>query len=226
MERPFRIEGISGPAAHLYSSLVARSPVLRDLYRSVAEEVSSRMGSGRILDVGTGPGHLAIEIARRAPGLEVVGVDISSAMVGIARRKAQREGLSERLHFGEGDAASLPFGDEYFDFVLSTLSLHHWARPREALREVCRVLKAPGEAWLYDLAREVSPGAEQELRRKYGWLQSFVILNVVRVHSSLSLNRIEDILADPESAFSEKRVEERGALLKLTLGKGSSLSDS
>lgn len=226
MMRPFRMEGISGPAAYLYSSLVTRSPVLRDFYRNTAEEVSARMHSGRMLDLGTGPGNLPLEIAKRSPGLEIIGVDISSAMAEIARRKAEKEGLSERVVFRQGDAASLPFGDGHFDFVLSTLSLHHWARPQEALREVCRVLKAPGEAWVYDLARDASPGAKQELRREYGWLQSSIILNVARLHSSVSLNHIQDILSDPESAFSEKRMEERGVLLKLTLVKGSSISAS
>jgi len=68
----------------------------------------------RLLDVGTGPGRHAVEFAKR--GLSVVGVDISSTFLSLARERADEEGV--RASFFEMDATSLPFENE-FDAVTS-----------------------------------------------------------------------------------------------------------
>lgn len=68
----------------------------------------------RLLDVGTGPGRHAIEFARR--GVRVVGIDISSRFLSIARERASEAGVS--VSFFEIDALQLPFEDE-FDVVIS-----------------------------------------------------------------------------------------------------------
>ena len=72
----FRIEGIPNPGAKVYSIIVARSPVMKDFYREVTEEVSSKGSSGKILDIGTGPGRIPLEIARRSRNLEIEAIDI------------------------------------------------------------------------------------------------------------------------------------------------------
>jgi SAM-dependent methyltransferase len=74
----------------------------------------SLKGGDRVLDVGTGPGRHAIELARR--GLQVVGIDISSTFLSIARKQASDAGVP--VSFFEMDAAELPFEDE-FDAVIS-----------------------------------------------------------------------------------------------------------
>jgi SAM-dependent methyltransferase len=65
----------------------------------------------RALDVGTGTGLGALEIAKRHPGAEIVGVDVSPAMLEKARR------LAPGIEFVEGDASALPFDDGEFDLV-------------------------------------------------------------------------------------------------------------
>jgi ubiquinone/menaquinone biosynthesis C-methylase UbiE len=65
----------------------------------------------RALDVGTGTGAGARAIRERFPSAEVVGVDVSPAMLAEARR------LSPDVSFVEGDASRLPFGDDSFDLV-------------------------------------------------------------------------------------------------------------
>jgi SAM-dependent methyltransferase len=65
----------------------------------------------RALDVGTGTGLGALEIAKRYPGAEIVGVDVSPAMLEKARR------LAPGIEFVEGDASALPFDDGEFDLV-------------------------------------------------------------------------------------------------------------
>ena len=81
MEKLLRIEGIPTPGAKVYSLIARKIPLLQELYKEVAEEVSSRISSGKILGVETGPGYLPLEIAKRAQNLEIIGIDISPAMV-------------------------------------------------------------------------------------------------------------------------------------------------
>jgi SAM-dependent methyltransferase len=70
----------------------------------------------RALDVGTGTGGGAIEIATRFPAAEVVGVDFSAPMVARAASKVTPS-LAGRVSFRQADASSLPFGDGEFDLV-------------------------------------------------------------------------------------------------------------
>ncbi len=86
----FKIEGIPNPGAKVYSIIVARSPIMKDFYREVGEEVSSKTSSARMLDIGTGPGYVPLEIARGSQNLEIKAIDISSAMVRIASRNIRR----------------------------------------------------------------------------------------------------------------------------------------
>lgn len=215
----FEIEGIPGPGALVYSIIARKSPIMQDFYRMVIEDVLSKTPSGRILDVGTGPGYLPLQLAQMSSGLEIKAIDISPAMVEIARKNAQQMGLSGRVEFVLGSAEKMPFEQEHFDLVVSTGSFHHWAHPRECLKEVHRVLKRGGEAWIYDLRRDISREATLETRKRYGWLLSSVFLYLVRLHSSVRLDEVQELLSSPELDFSSKRVLDRGIILKQELKK-------
>jgi ubiquinone/menaquinone biosynthesis C-methylase UbiE len=97
--------------------------------------------TGPALDVGTGKGLLAIALARRAG--RVTTIDTSADEQQIARARALREGLADRITFVTGDAASLPFPDAAFGLVAMMNVLHHLASPSPVLDEMVRVL-APG----------------------------------------------------------------------------------
>jgi SAM-dependent methyltransferase len=100
---------------------------------------AARVGAGmRVLDVATGPGHVAAAAATR--GAEPVGVDIAEGMLAVARRE------HPRLEFRSGDAEALPFADASFDAVVGAFVLNHLPRPEVAAAELARVL-ASG-AWL------------------------------------------------------------------------------
>jgi len=91
--------------------------------------------ASRVLDVATGPGHVAAEAAGR--GATVTGLDIASAMVELARRNYPE------LTFEQGDAEALPFAAGSFDCVLANFAIVHIGRPEEAAAEMARVL-VPG----------------------------------------------------------------------------------
>lgn len=138
------------PTAGMYDALVAS--VLEGFYARVAAGVAADYPRGTLLEIGSGPGRLAVRLAREVPDLAVIGVDISDAMVERAARRADGAGLSERVRFEVGNVDALPLSDAEFDGVVSTLSLHHWPDPVRGLSEIHRVLKPGGEARVYDPA--------------------------------------------------------------------------
>jgi ubiquinone/menaquinone biosynthesis C-methylase UbiE len=171
------------------------------------------------LDVGTGPGYLPIEIATRAPGLELDGIDLSFAMVELARKTVAKKGVADRVRFHHAHAAELPFDDGSFDLVISTLSFHHWARPLECLTEIHRVLKPQHEAWIYDARRDTTDEVNAAFSREYGRLVAFLFLRLVRAHSSVPRHELETLIISPELRFSKASINDRGVFLQLQLVK-------
>jgi ubiquinone/menaquinone biosynthesis C-methylase UbiE len=94
----------------------------------------------RLLDVATGPGTLAAKAAER--GARVVGIDISSAMIALARS------LHPHLDFREGSAEDLPFPPSSFDGVVSGFGVGHFSKPERILAEFARVLVPKGRVSL------------------------------------------------------------------------------
>lgn len=122
------------------------------LYRSIAVDVAAVAGtSARVLEVGCGPGHLSVRMAR-AHDLDVTGLDLDPQMIERARANVdEHPGTGRSPAFVIGDVAALPFDDASFDVVVSTFSLHHWSDPPAGLREIERVLRPGGRALIWDL---------------------------------------------------------------------------
>lgn len=149
-----RLDLFSPRGASLYARIAPR--VLAPLYRTIAEEASAS-GARSVLDVGTGPGALAVEIARHADARVVVGVDIAPEMLATAGRRATEAHVAERVEFVVADAAALPMAEGSVDLVVSSLSLHHWADPAGVLRELHRVVRPGGSVILHDVRFSYSP---------------------------------------------------------------------
>jgi ubiquinone/menaquinone biosynthesis C-methylase UbiE len=110
--------------------------------------------SGRVLDIGTGSGLLAIELAKtKNCHFDIVALDISENMINKARENARHHGFADRITFVVSTAASLPFTDNSFDLVISYASLHHWFKPVAVFNEVARVTRATGHAIIRDNRR-------------------------------------------------------------------------
>lgn len=122
--RKLHPEGIPAGAARAYNALSGTSIFLRH-YDLAAEDVVKFCSAGRLLDIGTGPGRLLIVLHHQAPELELTGVDISGAMITRAAENLSAAGLSDKVSVRQAGARQMPFGDNYFDIVISTGSLHH-----------------------------------------------------------------------------------------------------
>ncbi|MBN1428348.1 MAG: class I SAM-dependent methyltransferase [Anaerolineae bacterium] len=158
MERIPEVEVIGEVAdARQFNEFMGNNRFRREGYQQLARQAVA-MGiprCGKALDMGTGPGFVAIEVAKLLKGTEwqVVGMDMSLAMLGLAAENAAKAGLNGSLTWREGDVKAMPFADGEFDLIISNDSLHHWENPRAVFDEIARVLKADGKCIVHDSKR-------------------------------------------------------------------------
>ena len=92
----------------------------------------------KILDLCTGTGDMSGFIKEKYPESEIIGLDISSKMLEIARKK------HPDINFIQGDASKMPFNDNEFDFIISTFGFRNIKDKISAINEIKRVLKKDG----------------------------------------------------------------------------------
>jgi SAM-dependent methyltransferase len=162
-------------------------------YREHLLELSGIAPGMHVLDVGCGTGTQAIASWRRSqPAGTVVGVDISQAMLAVARGKARRAGLDIAFH--HADAAELPFDDHRFDLVTITTVLHMIPpiRRRPCLSEASRVLRRGGRLLLIDYAGD--PDGRRHWTARHGLHRRF---DLHSLREPLSEEGIGEIRAGP-----------------------------
>ncbi len=140
-------------------------------------QAAALQGDEHVLDAGCGAGHAALAVAPHCA--RVVACDLSAAMLAQVRKLAQERSL-ENITTQEADVEQLPFADETFDVVLSRLSGHHWPRPKAALDEFARVLKAGGRAVLVD---NVAPDDDPATDTFWQMMEYLRDTSHVRAHS-------------------------------------------
>ncbi len=107
---------------------------------------------GRVLDIGTGQGFAAVELARR--GMPVTTVDISEDNLKKAYSRAMAESVVDLVDFHLADARRLPFEDGSFDTVVMINALHHLDDFEAVAEEISRVLAPGGDLIISDFTEE------------------------------------------------------------------------
>jgi ubiquinone/menaquinone biosynthesis C-methylase UbiE len=149
--------GMEGPIARWYAAANGKSSSRHD---QQVEAVRRRAVKGStILEVAPGPGYLSIALAKTGD-YTVTGLDVSETFVHIARAKAAEAGAA--VDFRLGNASSMPFEDESFDFIVCCAAFKNFSDPVGALREMHRVLRPGGRALIVDLRKDVSKEAVDE----------------------------------------------------------------
>jgi len=185
-DRPLLLNLVAGVAlalsalSYVWTTRRGKFTVWAELLDSLALK-----GDERLLDVGCGRGAVLMLAAERLPRGRAVGVDLwsktdqSGNSERATLRNAELEGVRDRVELHTGDMRRLPFPDESFDVVTSSLAIHNIGRAqgrRQALSEMLRVLKKGGTLMIADIRhaaayqRYISAqlGAKVD-RRRLGW---------------------------------------------------------
>ena len=192
----FSVPSLGGPALniglalavsvadYLYASRVGKFAVWAELLLSL-----NLRGDERVLDLGCGRGAVLLMAAKLVPSGRAVGIDLwktsdqSGNALEVARRNAELEGVADHVDLRTGDMRALPFEDESFDVVFSSLAIHNipdaGGRAR-AIDEAVRVLRRGGRVLIGDInvtreyqARLRERGMADIERRSLGWRMWF-----------------------------------------------------
>lgn len=129
---------------------VVRLTTRDNVFKMALMEQARTEANHRVLDLGCGTATLTLLLKQDQPQAQVVGIDGDAKILEIAKTKARKARLE--IQFDEGMSFELPYKDESFDRVASSLFFHHLTRENKAktLREVRRVLKPNGEFHVAD----------------------------------------------------------------------------
>jgi ubiquinone/menaquinone biosynthesis C-methylase UbiE len=142
---PLAKEPITGMDAVAQYDRGARLYILPEYKYFVRKILRRGIRQGRVLDIGTGSGRLAIELAKAAGcDFDITGLDVSDDMLDKALENTRQAGVEQKVHYLLANAAALPFPDGSFDLVVSYASLHHWFDPVKVLNEAHRVTREKG----------------------------------------------------------------------------------
>ncbi len=148
------------------------APIQRTVLQLAEEEIGR---PGTILDVGCGTGKLLRSASQRFPAAKLVGVDAAIEMV----KQARSSTPDGTIQFQQATAEELPFLNDSFDLVFSTMTFHHWQNQKRGAAEVARVL-TPNGRWL--LAEFVPSGFMKRVR------------SLLRLHQFADRAHLQDVL--------------------------------
>lgn len=149
MDRIIHRTNIGDPIERKYSQVAPAYDSRWSFYiQATIRETVKRLdlqNSDRLLDIGCGTASLFQAIVSKYPSVELVGVDLTPAMLKVAHDK-----LGDRAVFAAAPAQSLPLPSRSFDIVVSCNAFHYWRRPEDCLSEAARVLKPNGTIVITD----------------------------------------------------------------------------
>lgn len=173
----------------------------------------------RVLDLGCGPGVSALELARRLPDAQVIGLDIASGMLRQAQRYAARDGLAGHIPWVQADAARLPFASSSLDVVTGHSFLYLVSDRQGVLAEAYRVLRPGGRIVLMEPNdRRFALGLLRRVLAEFRFTVSAILWHIYsRLHGPLTPTRLAEALR--QAGFVHILAEETLAGLGL-IGRG------
>ena len=106
-----------------------------------------------ILDVATGTADVALEMAKKLNPEKIIGLDISTEMLGIGRKKIEKKELSAIIELVEGDSENLPYPDNSFDAISVAFGVRNFEHLEKGLQEMNRVLKPGGKLVVLEFSK-------------------------------------------------------------------------
>lgn len=112
-------------------------------WRKKVVDIVAKSKAMRILDIATGTGDLAINLAQ-TEAQEIIGLDISDGMLEVGRKKIAEKKLSDKITMTLGDSENIPFEDNSFDAITVAFGVRNFENLEKGLAEILRVLKPQG----------------------------------------------------------------------------------
>jgi len=154
------------------------------MYRGILKDIRANGISGNYLEMGAGPGLLAVMVARQNPEINITAIDLLPDMATVANEYISKNGLESRIRYLVGDVNDGKMLQKLgkFNFVYSTFSMHDWKAPENSLRNLWNSVEDKGMLYIYDFKR-------------IGWLCSLPIRSreLEFMRASYSPNGIRDI---------------------------------
>jgi len=149
-----QIQSMFGAVAPKYDFLNRLLSAGRDQYwRKIAVDTLSPNRGERFLDLATGTGDIALEIASRHPAqVKVMGIDFSGPMLELGRKKIETKNLGKSIPLQKGCGESLPFADDSFHGVITAFGIRNFSDPHRSLMEMHRVTKTDGKVVILEFS--------------------------------------------------------------------------
>ena len=215
---------IPWPFTRLYDKYPNR--IFAKWFTKIAEEIKAKGISGNIVDIGTGPGRLPIEIAKQVKKARLFGIDLSKDMIKLARKNAEMAGVADRIEFSVATASDTGLKANSMDLVLSTNTLHHLADPVKAFNEIYRILKPGAEAWVFDGRRDATRAEFLETVRKLDLADDIPVSIISRLWPLIHVGSKTEAyysgkigIAIKQSSFKKAEITPEGTFMRLRLKK-------
>lgn len=184
--------------------------------KTAARKALEGLGPKRIIDIATGTGDTALEIALLAKKekikAEIIGLDTNSRMLGVAKKKIKSSGING-VRFWIGDALHTGFGPNGFDVVISSFSIKNFNDLEMFSRESYRILKKGGRFIVTDISRPESAFGNAVFEVYTGYMKLVGILANRKLYrwlpgSTADFDRSEFVKIVRKSGFSDIKIEE------------------
>lgn len=143
--------------------------VMGFLFPPIAMQIieDTNVREGICIDIGAGSGLLAIELTKIS-NLKIIAVDIDDDMINLGKFNIKSNDLKDRIEVVKGDVHSLEYNDNYADLIVSRNSLHYWKDAELAFKEIYRVLKPGGMAYIIELRRDAPKDIVEKFKDPFG----------------------------------------------------------
>jgi ubiquinone/menaquinone biosynthesis C-methylase UbiE len=197
---------MGGIIAKWYAKNTGRAPEQKIIFNKVKSILPE---NANILEVAPGPGFLSIEFAR-AGSYKITALEISKTFIEIAEENAKQANVN--VDFRHGNASSMPFAENTFDFIICVAAFKNFSEPTEAIREMYRVLKPNGKVCIMDLRRDVSFDDinnhiknDLKINGLNAWITKFVFKTTL-LKNAYTKAEIEKMVS--QTSFSKLRIDQ------------------